>query len=168
MVFVATKYKDICNISTGSFNTQDKEDGGVYDFYVRSPKVEKINKYNHDGPAILTAGDGVGVGKVFHYASGKIGVHQRVYILDSFKIINPVYLYYHFSSLFYNRVRKISAKNSVDSVRYEMISNMQITFPSDTEEMQKVAGLLSIVDKRIETQNKIIKEQNSHIFSLCF
>lgn len=56
-----------CSIKTGSRNTQDKVEGGAYPFYVRSQQVERINSYSYDGEAVLTAGDGVGTGKVFHY-----------------------------------------------------------------------------------------------------
>ena len=33
-----------------------------------------INCYSYDGEAVLTAGDGVGTGKVFHYINGKFDV----------------------------------------------------------------------------------------------
>ena len=78
------KVGDVCNTSTGNKNTQDKTDDGIYPFYVRSQTVERINSWTFDGEAILTAGDGVGVGKVFHHTYGKIGVHQRVYITDCY------------------------------------------------------------------------------------
>ena len=113
------------------------------------------------------AGDGVGVGKVFHYSTGKIGVHQRVYILTDFKC-DGKYLYYYFSSKFYNRVKRMSAKNSVDSVRMEMIANMPISLPSQ-EEQAKIGLLLSKLEERIATQNKIIedlKKLNADINSL--
>ena len=90
-----TTYESICDISTGNKNTQDKIDNGIYPFYVRSNTIERINNYTFDGEAILTAGDGVGVGKVFHYVKGKIGVHQRVYLLSNFRCCAK-YLFYHF------------------------------------------------------------------------
>ncbi|TCC96779.1 restriction endonuclease subunit S, partial [Pedobacter psychroterrae] len=77
-------FADVCKIGTGNKNTQDREEDGLYPFYVRSATIEKINTCTFEGEAILTAGDGVGVGKVFHYTNGKIGVHQRVYILSEF------------------------------------------------------------------------------------
>jgi type I restriction enzyme S subunit len=53
-------------ITTGSKNTQDRVEDGQYPFFVRSQTVERINSYSFDGEAVLTAGDGVGTGKVFH------------------------------------------------------------------------------------------------------
>ena len=150
------RFKDVCNITTGNKNTQNKSDDGIYPFYVRSQIVERINSWTFDGEAILTAGDGVGVGKVFHYSTGKIGVHQRVYILSDFKC-DGKYLYSYFAGNFYNRVKRMSAKNSVDSVRMEMIADMPISLPSN-EEQKKIGHLLALLDERIATQNKIIED----------
>ena len=146
----------MCNTSTGNKNTQDKTDDGFYPFYVRSQTVERINSWTFDGEAILTAGDGVGVGKVFHHTYGKIGVHQRVYILSDFKC-DANYLFHFFSSKFYNRVKRMSAKNSVDSVRKEMITDMPLSLPSHKEQV-KIGRLLTLLDERIATQNKIIED----------
>ena len=160
------KIKDVCRIATGNKNTQDKEDDGRYPFYVRSQKVEHINSWTFDGDAILTAGDGVGVGKVFHYSTGKIGVHQRVYILSDFKC-NGRYLFYYFSSRFFDRVKRMSAKNSVDSVRMEIIAEMPLALP-DIEEQIKIGILLSMIDERIAIQNKVIEKYESLIKALAY
>jgi type I restriction enzyme S subunit len=160
------RFRDVCNITTGNKNTQDKSDDGIYPFYVRSQIVERINSWTFDGEAILTAGDGVGVGKVFHYSTGKIGVHQRVYILSDFKC-DGKYLYSYFAGHFYNRVKRMSAKNSVDSVRMEMIADMPISLPS-TEEQKKIGHLLALLDERIATQNKIIEKYESLIQAIIY
>ena len=158
------KFKDVCSISTGNKNTQDKADDGIYPFYVRSQTVERINSWTFDGEAILTAGDGVGVGKVFHHSYGKIGVHQRVYILSDFKC-DANYLFHFFSSKFYNRVKRMSAKNSVDSVRKEMITDMPLSLPCHKEQV-KIGHMLSLLDERIATQNKIIDKLQTLIKGL--
>ena len=158
------KFKDVCSISTGNKNTQDKADDGIYPFYVRSQTVERINSWTFDGEAILTAGDGVGVGKVFHHSYGKIGVHQRVYILSDFKC-DANYLFHFFSSKFYNRVKRMSAKNSVDSVRKEMITDMPLSLPCQKEQV-KIGHMLSLLDERIATQNKIIDKLQTLIKGL--
>ena len=68
---------------------------GQYPFYVRSPKVERINTYSYDGEAVLMAGDGVGAGKVLHYVNGKFDYHQRVYNIHNISSILPKLLYYY-------------------------------------------------------------------------
>ena len=152
------KLGDVCEIKTGKKDTKNKEDDGEYPFFVRSNTVERINSYSYDGEAILTSGDGVGVGKNFHYINGKFDFHQRVYSLRKFKngYIGK-YIYYLFSDRFYDRVTRLSAKNSVDSVRMDMISGMQVYFPLSTEQT-KISSFLSLIDERIQTQIKIIND----------
>ncbi|WP_448099503.1 restriction endonuclease subunit S [Polluticoccus soli] len=157
---------EVCEIKTGSKDTQNKVDDGKYPFFVRSNTIEKINSYSYDGEAILTSGDGVGVGKIFHYINEKFDFHQRVYSLRKFqKCYSGKYIYYLFSDKFYDRAIRLSAKNSVDSVRMDMISGMRLYFPEFLEQ-QKIASFLSLIDDRITTQNKIIKGLKSFKTSL--
>lgn len=144
------KIEDIASVNTGNKDTQDKIENGEYPFYVRSQTVERIDSYSYDGEAILTAGDGVGVGKVFHYVTGKFDYHQRVYKISDFQEVIGRFLYYFFSENFYSQVRKYNAKTSVDSVRREMITKMLIPIPSITEQ-QKIAEILSTVDAEIDS-----------------
>ena len=74
----------IAKITTGSQNTQDSVENGDYPFYVRSQQIERINKWIFDTEGVVTAGDGVGTGKVFHYVNGKFGLHQRCYLIYNF------------------------------------------------------------------------------------
>lgn len=148
----------LCTITTGNKDTQDKEDKGKNPFFVRSNNIERINSYSYDGEAILTAGDGVGTGKVFHYINGKFDYHQRVYCLNQFENVNGKYIYYYFSENFIRQVVKYTAKTSVDSVRREMITKMNIPI-SKLKEQEKIANILSTWDKAIENIEKLIKEK---------
>ena len=96
----------------------------------------------------MTVGDGVGTGKVFHYVNGKYNLHQRVYRMYDFKDISAKYFYYYFSQNFYKRVMSMTAKTSVDSVRMEMIADMDIVFPS-MKEQEKIINLFSNLDNII-------------------
>ena len=150
--------QDVCSITTGKGNTQDKEENGIYPFYVRSPIVEKSNKYIFDGEAVLTVGDGVGTGKVFHYVNGKFNFHQRVYKMSNFSGINGRYFYYYFSTHFYDRVKRMTAKTSVDSVRMEMIAKMPIFIPTNAEQ-DKIINLLTNIEN-------IFLKNEENLFSL--
>lgn len=143
------KVNEICSISTGKSNTQDKIDDGKYPFYVRSSIIERSNRYLYDEEAVLTVGDGVGTGKVFHYVNGKYDIHQRVYRLFDFSgDIDAKFFYHWFSENFYNRVMYMTAKTSVDSVRLEMIADMEITAPS-YDEQKKISSYLDNFDNLI-------------------
>ena len=152
------KIDKVCRIQTGSGNTQDKEDDGIYPFYVRSPIVEHSNKYIFDCESVLTVGDGVGVGNVYHYANGKFNCHQRVYAMNEFNGISGKYFYYFFSTHFGARVKSMTAKTSVDSVRKDMIAKMDIQMPNDMKEQSKIATLLSDIDKKIESQATLVEK----------
>lgn len=148
------KGKNLFSISTGKSNTQDKVENGQYPFYVRSFIIEHSNKFLFDEEAVLTVGDGVGTGKVFHYVNGKYDLHQRVYRMFNFnEKINGLYFYYYFSNNFYNRVMAMSAKTSVDSVRYNMISEMSIELPKIKEQF-KIANYLKNIDQKLEIERK--------------
>ena len=149
---------DECKITTGNKDTQNKIDGGKYPFFVRSQTVERINTYSKDCEAILTSGDGVGVGKNYHYINGKFDFHQRVYCLYDFSNqLLGKYLYIYFSNYFFDRVKRLSAKNSVDSVRMDMISKMEIKLPC-LEEQTKIANFLSAIDQKIEVVAQQIEQ----------
>ena len=146
-------------IKTGSRNTQDRVDDGAYPFFVRSQQVEQINSYSYDGEAVLTAGDGVGTGKVFHYIDGKFDVHQRVYRISEFsKSLDGRYFYYQFSTRFHERIMSMTAKSSVDSVRMEMIAGMSIPLPS-VDEQHAIATALSDVDALLEELDRLIAKK---------
>ena len=153
---------NISSISTGGSDTQDKEDDGKYPFFVRSQIIERINKYTFDGEAILTSGDGVGVGKVFHHFIGKFDYHQRVYNIHNYNEgVYGRYLFYQFSTHFYKRVMSMTAKSSVDSVRREMIAGMVIPLPPTLEEQKAIATALIETDELITSlDNLITKKKN--------
>ena len=68
-----------------------------------------------------------------------------------FRDVTGKYFYYFFSTNFYRRVKSMSAKTSVDSVRMEMITKMKILVPCLAEQ-QKIADCLSSFDEVIEKQ----------------
>lgn len=152
--------KNCVKVETGSKNTEDKEENGQYPFFVRSQTVENISTYTYDEEAVLTAGDGVGTGKVFHYINGKFDVHQRVYVMTQFKQVYGKFFYYYFSKYFYDEVSKYTAKSSVDSVRKSMISDMKIMIPS-TEEQRNIVEALEDVDMLVNKTEAIIQKKKN-------
>jgi len=151
--------ENLAYIATGGRNTQDHVEDGQYPFFVRSQTIEKINSYSFDGEAVLTAGDGVGTGKVFHYINGKFDFHQRVYRISDFKeCINGCFFYLYFSSNFYNRIMQMTAKSSVDSVRREMIAKMLIPLPPK-DEQETIAEALNDLDMLIESLERLITKK---------
>lgn len=152
----------MASVTTGCQNTQDKDDNGKYPFYVRSPQVEKIDRYVFDTEGVVTAGDGVGTGKVFHYVNGKFGLHQRCYLIYNYsEKLNCKFFYWLFSQRFYERVHSMTAKSSVDSVRRDMITEMQIPLPPTVEEQERIAETLSDVDGLLRELDGVIAKKRA-------
>ncbi len=157
-VWEQCKVEELCKISTGKGNTQDKVENGKYPFYVRSENIERSNYFLYDQEAVLTVGDGVGTGRVFHYVSGKYNLHQRVYRMYDFnKQISAKYFYYYFSLNFHRRVRSLTAKTSVDSVRLNMIADMEIKYPSELEQL-KIFSFLDYLIKSITLHQRKLEQ----------
>ena len=154
------KAKEICSIGTGKSNTQDQVDDGKYPFYIRSDVPVRSNKYLYDCEAVITIGDG-NIGKVFHYVNGKFDLHQRCYKMTDFKDIWGKYFFYYFSTKFYDRAMKMTAKATVDSVRLEMISEMDIKKPPQISEQKQIAEFFANLDNLITLhQRELEKLQN--------
>ena len=142
---------EICDIRTGNKNTQDKVDNGKYPFYVRSATVERINTYSFDGEAILIPGDG-NIGDICHYINAKFDYHQRVYKVSSNdKTVSVKYLYYFLQKNLKKRVIALSAKATVDSIRLDMLTEMEIYIPDIYE---KISNTLSQADQEISLQKE--------------
>ena len=147
----AIRARFLCDITTGNKDTVDRDDLGEYPFYVRSPIVEHIDTYSFDGEAVLTAGDGVGAGKVFHYAVGKFDYHQRVYNLHNFRRVEGRYLYYFMQENFYKEIERGNAKSTVDSIRLNMLQDFVISFPHTKAHQEQVIAYLDRRTAEIDT-----------------
>ncbi|NMH26409.1 restriction endonuclease subunit S [Flavobacterium solisilvae] len=147
------KLRYLSRITTGNKNTEDKVENGLYDFFVRSQKIAKINSYSFDGEGILTAGDGVGVGKVFHYINGKCDYHQRVYLFYNFsKLIHAKFLFYFLQKFLKNELMIYNAKSTVDSVRLPVLKDFLVLVPEFNEQK----AIVEHIEKETEKLNKAI------------
>jgi type I restriction enzyme S subunit len=155
--WVVKRFKFLCDITTGSKNTEDKVENGLYPFYVRSQTPERINSFAFEGEAILTAGDGAGVGKVFHYLNEKFDFHQRVYKFSNFRDLKGKLLFYFLQNNFHNVALNGEAKSTVDSLRLPLIQNFPVPIPSDYEQIQ-IIGHIENVTSKISTAISL-KEQ---------
>lgn len=153
----AKRLKYLCDLQTGDKDTVDAVPGGEYNLFVRAQKVEKIDEYTHDCEAVLTAGDGVGVGKVFHYTNGKFSFHQRVYMMNSFKGMLARFFFYYLSTLFSRVALDGGAKSTVDSLRMPVFTNFRVCVPSFVEQ-NAIVAYLDRETARID--NLIVEKQN--------
>ncbi|WP_297277949.1 restriction endonuclease subunit S [uncultured Brachyspira sp.] len=137
---------EIAEIGTGSSNTNEEIENGKYPFFVRSQEVRSKNEYEYDETAIITSGDGVGVGKIFHYVEGKYALHQRAYrihIID--KNVIPKYYFYYMKTTFLSYIEKTSFHSSVTSIRRPMLNNFPVPVPP-FEEQERIVKILDSFD----------------------
>jgi type I restriction enzyme, S subunit len=164
--------QDHAEITTGSKNTDDNVEDGRYPFFVRSQQIERINTYSFDGEAVLTAGDGVGTGKVFHYFKGKFDYHQRVYKISNFdEKLDGYFFYLYFSTHFLRRIMTLTAKSSVDSIRRDAIAKMLIPLPARVEQtriaevVRDTTELIEVLDNVIEKKRRIKRGATQNLVS---
>ncbi len=138
--------EEIADIGTGSSNTNEGLEEGLYPFYVRSQEPLRKNEYEYDETAIITAGDGVGVGKVYHYVEGKYALHQRAYRIHiNTPDVLPKYYFYYMKSAFLPYIQKSMFQGSVASIRRPMLNKFPIPVPS-IEVQQKIINVLENFD----------------------
>jgi type I restriction enzyme S subunit len=153
------KLKFVARIKTGDKNTEDHIPKGKYPFFVRSQTVERLNTYTFNGEAVLTAGDGVGVGKVFHYYNGKFDFHQRVYAITHFKEVLGKYAYYYLKNNLIKEMLKYNAKSTVDSLRLPMFLNFVMTFPKNIQQQIQIVKYLDKATSKIDNTINTIQEK---------
>lgn len=142
----------LVRITTGGRDTQDRTDDGQYPFYVRSMTVERIDTYSHDEEAVLTSGDGAGVGKVFHHVTGKFELHQRMYAFTDFTKLTGRYFFHFLRTFFHLQMTQWSAKSTVDSVRMPFLKSMLFAIPP-REEQERI---LAVIDTRRNLDERVV------------
>lgn len=136
--------EEVADIGTGSSNTNEELEVGYYPFYVRSQDVRRKNTFEYDETAIITSGDGVGVGKIFHFIEGKYALHQRAYRIHiTDKRILPKFYFYYMKSTFLPYIEKTSFHSSVTSIRRPMLNNFPVPIPP----LEEQARIVTILDR---------------------
>ena len=137
------RLSEVAELGTGSSNTNEELSMGKYPFFVRSQAVRYKDEYEFDETAIITSGDGVGVGKIFHFVEGKYALHQRAYRIHLVKDgIVPKFFYYYFACHFYDYIQKNAFNSSVTSVRKPMLQK----FPMPIIDKEAQLSIISILE----------------------
>ena len=140
------KLGEVAEIGTGSSNTNEGKEEGAYPFYVRSQTPLRKDTFEYDETAIITAGDGVGVGKVFHFVQGKYALHQRAYRIHlTDEKLNPKYLYFYMVTMFADYIHKTMFHSSVSSIRRPMLTDFPIPLPP-LEIQEQIVAILDRFD----------------------
>lgn len=150
------KIGDFFEVTNGKTNSDDAVVDGSYPLFDRSTEIKRSNKYLFDNEAIIVPGEG----KEFNpkYYEGKYDLHQRAYTIFSKNIekMSMEYLYYWID---FNKsyLSKMAVGSTVKSLRLYMLQNFPLNKPEYSVQ-QKIAGILSSVDKAIQETGQIIQK----------
>jgi len=137
---------ELATVGTGSRNTNEAVVGGQYSFFVRSQEPLEIDEFEFDESAVITAGDGVGVGKVFHFVEGKYALHQRAYRIHvTSEELNPKFLFHFITNDFGRYLATTSVHASVTSLRKPMFERYPVPLPP-LEEQRRIVVILDKFD----------------------
>ena len=154
------KLGDIAEIGTGRGNTNEGLNDGLYPFFTRGQDILWKNDYEFDEEAVITAGDGVGVGKVMHYINGKYSLHQRAYRFKPTKKLVTKFLYHYMKVTFFKYVCGNSVASSVSSLRKPQLIAYPIPIPSlaiqksIVEKLDAFESLISSLKEEIALRQK--------------
>ena len=134
---------------------------GQYPYYGASGIIDNINSYIFDDNLILLSEDGANIldrnYRVSFIVRGKIWVNNHAHVLKPKNKIDINYLSEYLENLDYAKYNTGSAQPKLNQ---DVCKNIIINIP-DYNEQQKIGKFLSIINQRIDTQNKIIKKYKS-------
>lgn len=123
-------------------------------------------EFKCDGENVITGRYGT-IGEVYYYKGKCWPLNTSLFVKD-FKGNNPQYVYY-----LLKHVLKVDGKDksTVPGVDRNVLHMMKVSFQKDLVEQQKIVDVLSVIDKKIEVNNKInekLQEQASLLYDYWF
>lgn len=155
------KLGELCDVTTGNLNKENENPFGKYDFYVRSVQKLKCDKWTIDYDAIVIPGEGSFIPQ---YSTGKVAIHQRVYIIKSknTNLLKNKYLYYWWlknSNILY----KNACGSTVKSLRKNNFLSPSIFLPAIYIQQQ----IINIIEPFEKIKKNILSklEQLKNLYS---
>ena len=140
-----------------------KSEQGLYPYYGASGIIDYIDGYIFDGEYILLSEDGANIidrnYRVAFIAKGKIWVNNHAHVLQPYDGFDINFLSETLERLNY---AVYNTGTTMPKLNQEVCRNINLKIPT-TKEQNKIGNLLSLLNKRIATQNKIIDKLQSLI-----
>ena len=154
------KLGNICQITTGKLNANAMVDNGKYAYFTCARNIYKIDKFAFNTEALLVSGNGANVGYI-HYYKGKFNAYQRTYVLDSFDNNDIIFVKYILDKYLAMQINREKNDGNTPYITLPTLITMKLKLPQ-LQEQQKIAKVLSTIDKEIEllkNELKSLKEQ---------
>ena len=141
--------------------TQQLEEG-EYPVVYSNGIMNHHASYKCKAPGIITGRSGT-VGKFTYIDDGYYWPHNTSLWVTSFFDNSPKFIYYLYQTI---RIEQYSTGSGVPTLNRNDVHRHKVRIPKSIDEQNKIARLLSILDERIATQNKIIDNLQSLIKGL--
>ena len=122
--------------------------------------MTSVNECLYEGETTFIGRKGT-INKPFYY-NGKFWTVDTLFYTHSFKRVIPKFVYCLFQTINWLRYNEASG---VPSLSKDTIEKIKVQIPQ-LDEQKKIARLLSLLDERIATQNKVIEKLESLIKGL--
>ena len=135
-----------------------KSEQGLYPYYGASGIIDYIDGYIFDGEYILLSEDGANIidrnYRVAFIAKGKIWVNNHAHVLQPYDGFDINFLSETLERLNY---AVYNTGTTMPKLNQEVCRNINLKIPTPKEQ-NKIGNLLSLLNERIATQNKIIED----------
>lgn len=148
------KVGDVCNITTGSLDSNAFVENGKYPFYTCAKEPTNIDTYAFDDDVVLVAGNNAQGNFHVNRFKGKFNAYQRTYILTSNGEISIDYIYYLLSLA----LKLLKDKSQGSQTKFLTIGILREIQVPNLPNSQIVAKVLSDLDTKIELNNRINRE----------
>ena len=123
--------------------------------------MTSVNECIYDGETTFIGRKG-SINKPFYY-NGKFWTVDTLFYTHSFNKTTPKFVYCLFQTINWLRYNEASG---VPSLSKDTIEKIKVFIPQ-LDEQRKISEMLSVIDERIATQNKIIEKYESLIQAMC-
>jgi len=136
---------------------------GLYPVYGGNGLRGFTESYNHDGDYILIGRQGALCGNI-RKVTGKTYVTEHAIAVCASKENETTFLQYLFQKM---KLGQYSDQSAQPGLAVNKLLRLNINVPSKIEQV-KIAKILSLIDERIITQNKIIEKYESLIQAIIY
>ena len=139
--------------------------GGVADAYISQQLFESYRaKYNYPkkGEILITCAGTVGKSYIFNGEDSYFQDSNIVWVDNPTELIQNSFLFYLLSIKNWGKLNS----TTITRIYNDNLKALDIVYPGQAEQ-QKIISLLTLIDSRLSTQNKIIEQLESLIKGLC-